>query len=89
MGRVTSEGDLEAPWVFRSSFLPVILFGVLPVTPVQGDLQAAYKLLRRPCLDGKDVGVLVDNTAVWMELFYLFIYHYHYDFIIITLSFSA
>lgn len=85
MGRVTSEGDLEATGRLDHSLLLVIWFGVLPGTPVQ----AAYKLLRRSCLDGKDVGVLVDDTAVWMELFYLIIYHYHYDFIIITLSLSS
>lgn len=87
MGRVTPEGDLESPWVLRSLFAPVILFGVLPATPVQGDWQPAYKLLWRPCLDRKDVGVLVDDAAVWMELFYLFIYHYHHNFIIIAASF--
>lgn len=85
MGRVTSEGDLEAPGCLDHHLLLVFQFGVLPGT----SLQAAYKLLWRPCLDGKDVGVLVDDPAVWMELFYLIIYHYHYNFIIITLSFSA
>lgn len=81
------KGIWRSPGCLAHYFLPVILFGVLPATPVQGDWQPAYKLLWGPCLDGKDVGVLVDDAAVWMELFYLFIYHYHYNFIIITASF--
>lgn len=82
------KGIRSPPGCWDHCLLPVILFGELPATTVQGDWQAAYKLLWRP-LDGKDVGVLVDDAAVRMELFYLFIYHYHYNFIIITTSFSV
>lgn len=67
--RVSSEGDLEATWVLRSLFAPCYLAWSAARRSCAGIfascLQASVKTLSG--WEGRmDVGVLVDDTAVWM-----------------------